>query len=104
MRDDRTRACADFVPSDFVPIDFVPANFAMTNNIRYAARLSRKPISGRTITRAIMTRKPTVAIVGAGSLATFLAVALNDAGFTIAEIIARATPRSRRRARSLAAK
>jgi predicted short-subunit dehydrogenase-like oxidoreductase (DUF2520 family) len=51
-----------------------------------------------------MTRKPTVAIVGAGSLATFLAEALNDAGFTIAEIIARATPRSRRHARSLAAK
>ena len=51
-----------------------------------------------------MTRKPTVAIVGAGSLATFLATALNDAGFTITEIIARDTPRSRRRALSLAAK
>jgi predicted short-subunit dehydrogenase-like oxidoreductase (DUF2520 family) len=51
-----------------------------------------------------MTRKPTVAIVGAGSLATFLAVALNDAGFTIAEIIARDTLRSRRHARALASK
>jgi predicted short-subunit dehydrogenase-like oxidoreductase (DUF2520 family) len=51
-----------------------------------------------------MTRKPTVAIVGAGSLATFLAMALNDAGFTITEIIARDTPRSRRHARTLAAK
>jgi predicted short-subunit dehydrogenase-like oxidoreductase (DUF2520 family) len=51
-----------------------------------------------------MTRKPTIAIVGAGGLATFLAVALNDAGFTITEIIARDSPRSRRRARSLAAK
>jgi len=51
-----------------------------------------------------MTRKPTIAIVGAGSLATFLAVALSDAGFTITEIIARATPRSRRHARALAAK
>ena len=51
-----------------------------------------------------MTRKPTVAIVGAGSLANFLAVALNDAGFTITEIIARDTPRSRRHARALAAK
>ena len=51
-----------------------------------------------------MTRKPTVAIVGAGSLATFLAVALNDAGFTITEIVARDSPRSRRRARTLAAK
>ena len=51
-----------------------------------------------------MTRKPTVAIVGAGSLATFLATALNDADFTITEIIARDTPRSRRNALSLAAK
>jgi predicted short-subunit dehydrogenase-like oxidoreductase (DUF2520 family) len=51
-----------------------------------------------------MTKKPTVAIVGAGSLATFLAVSLSDAGFTITEIIARATPRSRRHARALAAK
>jgi predicted short-subunit dehydrogenase-like oxidoreductase (DUF2520 family) len=51
-----------------------------------------------------MTRKPTVAIVGAGSLATFLAVALHDAGFAITEIIARDTSRSRKHARSLAAK
>jgi len=51
-----------------------------------------------------MTTEPTVAIVGAGSLATFLAVALHDAGFTITEIIARDTPRSRKHARSLAAK
>jgi len=51
-----------------------------------------------------MTTEPTVAIVGAGSLATFLAVALNDAGFTITEIVARDTPRSRRHARALAAK
>lgn len=45
-----------------------------------------------------------MAIVGAGSLATFLAVALHDAGFTITEIVARDSPRSRRHARSLAAK
>jgi len=51
-----------------------------------------------------MTTEPTVAIVGAGSLATFLALALHDAGFTITEIIARDTPRSRKHARSLAAK
>jgi predicted short-subunit dehydrogenase-like oxidoreductase (DUF2520 family) len=51
-----------------------------------------------------MKRKPTLAIVGAGSLATFLAVALNDAGFTITEIIARDTPRSRRHAGALAQK
>ena len=50
------------------------------------------------------TGKPTVAIVGAGSLATFLAVALNHAGFTITEIVARDSARSRRRARALAAK
>jgi len=51
-----------------------------------------------------MTRKPSIAIVGAGSLATFLAAALNDAGFTITEIIARDTPQSRRHARALAAR
>jgi predicted short-subunit dehydrogenase-like oxidoreductase (DUF2520 family) len=51
-----------------------------------------------------ITAKPTITIVGAGSLATFLAVALHDAGFTITEIVARDTPRSRRSARSLAAK
>jgi predicted short-subunit dehydrogenase-like oxidoreductase (DUF2520 family) len=51
-----------------------------------------------------MTRKPSIAIVGAGSLATFLAAALNEAGFTITEIIARDTPQSRRHARALAAR
>ena len=51
-----------------------------------------------------MTRKPRVAIVGAGSLANFLAVALDAAGFPIAEIVARDSPQSRRRARALAAK
>jgi len=51
-----------------------------------------------------MTGKPTVAIVGAGSLANFLAVALDAAGFPIAEIVARDSPQSRRRARALAAK
>ncbi len=49
-------------------------------------------------------KKPSVAIVGAGSLATFLAVALNDAGLTITEIVARDSPPSLRRARRLAAK
>src|SRR6202047_1771916 len=82
---------------------FRSCQFRHDNNIRYAAPLSRKPITERTIP-IIMTRKPTVAIVGAGSLATFLAVALNDAGFTITEIVARDSPRSRRQARSLAAK
>jgi len=50
------------------------------------------------------TRKPTVAIVGAGSLATFLALALRDAGFTITEIVGRDSPGSRRRALVLAIK
>ena len=47
-------------------------------------------------------RQITIAIVGAGSLASFLAVALRDAGFTVTEIIARDLPRSMRRARALA--
>jgi predicted short-subunit dehydrogenase-like oxidoreductase (DUF2520 family) len=63
--------------------------------------MTERKMTERTMTT---TRKPTVAIVGAGSLATFLAVALHDAGFTITEIVARDSPRSRRHARSLAAK
>jgi predicted short-subunit dehydrogenase-like oxidoreductase (DUF2520 family) len=51
-----------------------------------------------------MAGKPTIAIVGAGSLATFLAVALDAAGFTITEIVARDSPQSRRKARKLALK
>jgi predicted short-subunit dehydrogenase-like oxidoreductase (DUF2520 family) len=62
-----------------------------------------KPMAERT-TGKLSTSKSTVAIVGAGSLATFLAVVLNDAGFTITEIVARDSPRSRRHARALAAK
>jgi predicted short-subunit dehydrogenase-like oxidoreductase (DUF2520 family) len=62
------------------------------------AKMTGKPMAERT------TRKPSVAIVGAGSLATFLAVALHDAGFTITEIVARNSPQSRRHARTLAAK
>ncbi|HMD16841.1 MAG TPA: DUF2520 domain-containing protein [Terriglobales bacterium] len=56
------------------------------------------------MSRKQITRKPTVAIVGAGRLATFLVVALHDAGFTISEIVARDSAGSRRHARSLAAK
>jgi predicted short-subunit dehydrogenase-like oxidoreductase (DUF2520 family) len=71
--------------------------------------VSRKPIAENMAKRIIMakrimTRKPRVAIVGAGSLANFLAVALDAAGFPIAEIVARDSPQSRRRARALAAK
>jgi len=43
-----------------------------------------------------------VAIVGAGNLATFLALALRKSGYAITEIISRDSPRSRRSARQLA--
>ena len=61
-------------------------------------------MSPRPIAKKKPTAEPTIAIVGAGSLATSLAVALHHAGFTISEIIARDTASSLRRARSLAAK
>jgi predicted short-subunit dehydrogenase-like oxidoreductase (DUF2520 family) len=51
-----------------------------------------------------VSRKPRIAIVGAGSLANSLAPALRDAGYTITEIIGRKSPSSRRDARRLAAK
>jgi predicted short-subunit dehydrogenase-like oxidoreductase (DUF2520 family) len=51
-----------------------------------------------------MSRKPAIAIVGAGSLAASLAIALHEAGFNITEIVTRDSPESRQRARSLAAK
>jgi predicted short-subunit dehydrogenase-like oxidoreductase (DUF2520 family) len=51
-----------------------------------------------------VTRKPRVAIVGAGSLATFLAGALRESGYLVTEIISRISPRSRRHARTLASK
>lgn len=49
-------------------------------------------------------QKPGIAIVGAGSLATFLAIALREAGFEITEIITRDSKPSLRKARLLAAK
>jgi predicted short-subunit dehydrogenase-like oxidoreductase (DUF2520 family) len=72
--------------------------------------MTRKPLAEKTSENATekttqkTSRKLTVAIVGAGSLATFLAVALHHAGFTITEIVTRDSPRSRRHARALAAK
>ena len=56
------------------------------------------------MTKRTITGKPAVAIVGAGSLATSLAVALHQAGFPITEIIARDAPQSRQRARALASR
>src|SRR5882762_9217450 len=47
-------------------------------------------------------RKPQVAIVGAGSLADFMAPALRKSGYTITEIISRDSPRSLLNARRLA--
>ena len=49
-----------------------------------------------------MSQKPTVAIVGAGSLATSLAIALHDTAYRITEIVGRDLPPSTRRARKLA--
>lgn len=49
-------------------------------------------------------KKTSVAIVGAGSLATFLAIALSEAGFRITEIVGRESKPSLRKARSLGAK
>jgi predicted short-subunit dehydrogenase-like oxidoreductase (DUF2520 family) len=45
-----------------------------------------------------------IAIIGAGRLASFLAVALHDAGFKVTEIIVRSSVRSRRGARAIAKK
>lgn len=49
-------------------------------------------------------RKPRIAIVGTGSLASFLAPSLGESGYTISEIVSRDTTGSRQRARWLARK
>ncbi len=54
--------------------------------------------------RSPSNRKPTIAIVGAGSLGTFLAPALAEAGYKIAEIISRPQSQSLKRAKILARK
>ncbi len=51
---------------------------------------------------ARVSRKPRIAIIGAGSLAGILAPALCESGYFISEIVSRNTSSSRRRARSLA--
>jgi predicted short-subunit dehydrogenase-like oxidoreductase (DUF2520 family) len=48
------------------------------------------------------SRKPTIAIVGAGSLGSALAVALLTAGYEVAQIVSRDRVSSRRRAQQLA--
>jgi predicted short-subunit dehydrogenase-like oxidoreductase (DUF2520 family) len=77
--------------------------FRHDNNIRYAAPVSRKSITATKPSSAAQG-KPSIALVGAGRLAAFLAAALHDAGFTITEIVSRDLPRSRRRALALASK
>jgi predicted short-subunit dehydrogenase-like oxidoreductase (DUF2520 family) len=47
-------------------------------------------------------RKPRIAIVGSGRLGTALAVSLQAAGYSIAEIVSRASAGSQRRAKTLA--
>ena len=54
--------------------------------------------------RTSPNRKPRVAVVGAGSLASFLAPALSAAGYEITEIISQPRPQSLKRARLLAKK
>jgi predicted short-subunit dehydrogenase-like oxidoreductase (DUF2520 family) len=66
----------------------------MASILRYAARVARK--TG--------TRKQSIAIVGAGRLATVLAPALRDAGYRITEVVARDGSQSRAVARTLARK
>jgi predicted short-subunit dehydrogenase-like oxidoreductase (DUF2520 family) len=70
--------------------------------------VSRKPsetnVAAKSASGSSMFQRPTIAIVGSGSLASFLAIVLDRAGFEIVEIIARDLPGSLRRARSLAAK
>jgi predicted short-subunit dehydrogenase-like oxidoreductase (DUF2520 family) len=50
----------------------------------------------------VMARKPTIAIVGPGNLATALAHSLRRAGYRITEVVSRDLPDSKARARRLA--
>ena len=61
-------------------------------------------MSGKATSPSALKRGKAVAVVGAGSLATFLAVALRESGYTITEIIGRDVPQSLRGARALAKK
>lgn len=66
--------------------------------------MSRSLITEKVATGELPTGKPSIAIVGAGKLAGFLAVALRAAGFPISAIVGRDSSHSRRRARALARK
>ncbi|MGB8581411.1 MAG: DUF2520 domain-containing protein [Candidatus Sulfotelmatobacter sp.] len=58
--------------------------------------MPKRPVAKRVV-------KPDIAIIGAGSLGSSLALALHDAGYVIDEIISRETAASVRKARRLAA-
>jgi predicted short-subunit dehydrogenase-like oxidoreductase (DUF2520 family) len=89
----------DFDAEDFERGDF--ADFAIAPILRYAARVRRTRSN-----REVSSRARTVAIVGSGSLASFLSFALHDAGYEITEIIlrARAGTESKRRGGALASR
>jgi predicted short-subunit dehydrogenase-like oxidoreductase (DUF2520 family) len=74
--------------------------------VRRTAGTSSRVVAKEKRARGLAGKKPAVAIVGAGSLASFLAPALREAGYRISEIIARAgsRPESIGRARALARK
>lgn len=62
----------------------------------------RSQTSKKSQTRQRRTGKPSVAIVGAGNLGTSLALSLRDAGYRVAEVVARSRAVSRQRAQKLA--
>jgi predicted short-subunit dehydrogenase-like oxidoreductase (DUF2520 family) len=106
------RACADFDGLNFERGDFEGSDFgcrdftdfAIASILRYAARVRRTEPSLKRTERRLKNRRPTIAIVGAGSLAQSLTPALRGAGYTITEIILRAQAgrESLRRGRTLA--
>ena len=102
--DETTRAFGDFAELDFDGEDVEPSDFsdfAIAAILRYAARVRRIRTN-----REVSNQAGTVAIVGSGSLASFLSPALREAGYKITEIILRARPgaEAMRRGRALARK
>jgi predicted short-subunit dehydrogenase-like oxidoreductase (DUF2520 family) len=93
---------------DFFDADL--ADFAIAAILRYAARVRRTAAASNRMAAKGKpagrhgNKKPAVAIVGAGNLASFLAPALREAGYEISELIVRtgARPESILRARTLA--
>ncbi len=67
-----------------------------------------EPLKGNELKEGMNPRKkspkPSIALVGAGKLAGFLALSLHSAGFKITEILGRDSPQSLRQARLLAKK